>query len=330
MQSTFESPLLIKSHTEFTALDFGPVEQAPEIARLRMELNNILWQTTAPLPSELSDEARSILSSYSGGDRDFYRLFYVPIWSFLHWLPSVSREAVDQEILRAARTAHAMSLFLHLWDDHLCDRQLPVDMLRLHVRTLAWERFRSQSLRLCQLTGADMLLPDEHIRDYLESVHRPEQVSDLDGYCRRSVRQLAIWTIVPRLLAGGLAGPEAASELCGIIESFEIAWRLVDDVQDIDVDLLNGDMTAVYIELDDAGRKLWGACRDRSIERGRIDPECWSELSAAIRKSGCLSRILRRIDDELQSAARSAGSRGWAGTARELEECRRGILAAFT
>jgi hypothetical protein len=153
-------------------------------------------------------------------------------------------------------------------------------------------------------------------------------VSDLDGYCRRFTDQIAIWTLVPRLLGQGVLGSEAADELCRIVESFAISWRLLDDVQDVHLDPLANEQTAVWIELDGEGRQRWAACRSRSIERGELDSETWGELSEAIRNSGCLGRLLSRIDEHLRNAAQLAESRGWTGLAQELEQAREGFANA--
>ena len=326
--SGFKSPLLIDVRTEFTGVSFGRVEMSDGVARLRSRLNELLFEITDELPLSLGAEARSTLSGYSGGDRDFFRLFYVPIWSFLYWVPAAHAEPRDAELLRSAQTAHALSLFLHLWDDHLCDKQLPVDLLRLQVRTLAWQHYSSAGEQLCRQTGADHRLLSEHAGEYLVSLHHPTPASDVDEYCRRFARQVAIWTLVPRLLGQHAGGPSAGAQLCRIIESFAIAWRLLDDVQDIHEDMLKGEASAVWLELDDEGRRRWTACRDHSTARGELDAETWASLAEAVRETGCLARLLARIDEELTGAARAAASSGWNGIARELEQCREGIDSA--
>jgi len=322
LQSSFRSPLRISVRTEFNAIRFGRVELDNAVAGLRQQLNQILFRVAADLPEPLAAEACVVLRNYPGGDGDFYKLFYVPIWSFLHWVPAaVSEPTAGDELLLTANTAHAMSLFLHLWDDHLCDQQLPVDLLRLQLRTVAWERYQTAAAQLCRKAGGDPLLPEKHASEYLSSLHHPEPVSDLNGYCRRFIRQVAIWTLVPRLL-GEVAGAGAASELSRIIESFAIAWRLLDDIQDIHLDLMKDERTAVWIELDDEGRRKWDDCRVRSVASGELDAETWASLAEAVHVSGCLTKLLSRIDEELQGAAQIAGSNGWAGIAAELEQTR--------
>ena len=323
MTDAFESPLLIKVRTELTAVGFGAVEVAPEIAALRRELNEILSGVTERLPGPLGAEIRAVISGYCG-DGDFYRLFYTPVWSFLHWA-AVDR-APDAELLRTSRAAHALSLFLHLWDDHLCDGQLPLDLLRLHFRTLAWQRFASEGRRLCELSGLDPQAFDEHAAPYLRSLHAPAPVSDVDAYCRRFVEQVSIWTLVPRALGLRAGGGEGSEGLRRMVEDFAVAWRLLDDVQDVHEDLLSEEATAVWLELDESGRGLWAECRRLTRAGGELDAESWGELSAHIRERGCLDGLLSRIDERLGDAARAAASRGWGDCVRELEQCRAGLV----
>src|ERR1051326_4991187 len=108
MTDAFESPLLIKVRTELTAVGFGAVEVAPEVAALRREMNEILSGVTEQLPRPLGAEIRAVIRGYCG-DGDFYRLFYTPVWSFLHW--AAVGKASDAELMRAARAAHALALF---------------------------------------------------------------------------------------------------------------------------------------------------------------------------------------------------------------------------
>jgi hypothetical protein len=310
MENQFDSPLRIHRHDEFTAIGFGRVQEKPQVARLRQELNQYLFQLKDVLPKPLRAEVHRIFSGYSGGDGDFFRLFYVPVWSFLYWIPEAAGVNPDAELLQAARRAHAMALFLHLWDDHLSDHQLPVDLLRLHVRTLAWQCFAEESRLLCERAGVDSILLETTADAYLTSLHQPWPVEDLTSYSQRFRQQVAIWTLVPQLMGTYTGGKPAAQALVQVIEHFSIAWRLLDDVQDIYQDTTAGTKSAVYIALDDTGKKLWG------------DPRQWEALTAHLQATGCVRRVLEQVDFHLQTASTLAAGKGWFGIVEELEQCR--------
>jgi hypothetical protein len=316
----FESPLLIKHRTEFTAIKFGSVPMTPEVRRLQESLNDSLFALVSELPSPLAAEARATLKAYSGGEKNFYSLFYVPVWSFLHW--ATTDVPASAEIRATATTAHALSLFLHLWDDHLSDGQLTVDLLRLQLRTIAWQRFQIASFGLCQLLGIPADLVEEHFRQYLTSHGNAQRYSNLEEYCRRFSEQFSICTLVPRILGQGFGGVHAGEDLFRVINNFAVSWRLLDDIQDAHLDVLIEKQTAVAIELDGAGREKWERCRALSQVKGTLDTDSWEALAGAIHESGCLTRLLARIDENLSTARTIARTHGWNGLALELEESR--------
>ncbi|HST61377.1 MAG TPA: hypothetical protein VLK84_21915 [Longimicrobium sp.] len=324
MADAFESPLLLRVHTEFTAIDLGRVQAAPGVQSLRGALDDALDGVVAALPAPLDAEARALLAGYAGGG-SFFGLFYVPVWSFLHWAPAAAPLPPPAQVLGTARTAHALALFLHLWDDHLSDGQLAPDLLRLQLRTLAWARFTAQARTLAAAAGARAGVVDAHARDYLVALHRPEPVSNLDGYLARFGRQVAVWTLVPRLLGRALAGPAAGKALAGAVEHFAAAWRLVDDLQDVHLDARAGAQTAVWLALDEEGRRRWEAFRDAGRAGKEPDPGTWEALAQAVRAPACRGRLLARARAELAAAAKTARAHGWAGWADEVESCARGL-----
>lgn len=320
----FVSPLRISEQNVFTRIDFGPASAGPEIVRLRQTMNASLLRLAEALPESLREEANTILHGYADGD--FFRLYYVPMWSFLHHVMERCGESrFNLAAQDDAREAHAMALFLHLLDDHLCDGQLRTTMLLLQLRTLAWQRFLSSShslsLRLC----LDPNLFDKHTGSYITSLHRTEQVPGVEAYEHRFRRQMGICTLVPRLVGYASSGQAGSESLVGIIEDFGIAWRLLDDIQDIGADSCKGEQTSVWLELDGEGRRCWEACRERFAAEGSLDPVLFNKLTASIQETGCLYRLFVRIGQKLLGAARSAESQGWLDMALELEQCGQGI-----
>jgi hypothetical protein len=327
--NTFESPLLIKNPTKFREIRFAKVELDPELIGLRRQLSDILASTASKLPALPRQELKSIINAYAGGKNDFFALFYVPVWSFLHWAPAVAQREVAGEALSEAKTAHALSLFLHLWDDHLCDGQLPPNLLRLQFRTLAWQRFMSAAYRLCEFLFLPRSLVDAAVASYLNSHHAPTVVKNIDEYCSQFSDEFAICTMIPRLLGHGAFTAASADDLHRAIDLFSVSWRLLDDVQDIDADVMADKRTAVWLELDEPGRTRWKHCRDASLHDGKLNTSAWAELCDAISDSGCLPRLLSRIDRTMSEAVEIANVNRWPELVRELEQMRRGITKAL-
>lgn len=327
----FASPLGIAHRTELTGVDFGAIEQGAALLGLRWTMAAELDAVAAALPEPLAAEARATIGAYAGGG-DFFRLFHPPVWSFLHWAPAST--PLGPELVRCAVRGGSLALFLHLWDDHLCDGQLPVDMLRLQLRSIAWERFTGACRRMAEIVGRGGVSVDESIGAYLRATHRaPEVVGDLDAYCRRSLDEMAIWRIVPHLLDAALDGARAAEHaaddapgaLARIVGAFSIAWRLVDDVQDLDEDLMAGKPAALGQVMSGEEWELWHRCRARSAGRPTPEPESWRALLDALRSSGAIARLLDRASSELALARELASLSGLEGLAAELAAARAGV-----
>lgn len=320
--SDFEGPLLVRQRTEFTSIDFGRIEAAPEIEQLRHTLNALLLELIATLPKAQQPAAKSIIRGYAGGRNDFYQLFYPPSWSFLHWATVSPHPSPTAEVRLAAQTAHALSLFIHLWDDHLCDRQLPIDLLRLQLRTLAWQRYSESSYRLVQGFNLPAEIVSQHMEQYLTAPHGFVLAESLEEYCEHFRQEIGIWTLVPKLLGHGLYSGNANGALPAIFTGFAIAWRLVDDIQDIHLDVACGKQSAVCVAMDELTRQRWEDCRLASFDSGKLDAATWKELRLAVRQSGVIQRLIAKINDLLATAAQSATAHGWFGLARELDQSR--------
>lgn len=318
----FISPLRITGPSTFGGLGFGVPAADPAILALRADLDAKLHAVLAPLPAPMRAEADAIIDGYCGVPGEFYRLFYQPVWSFLHWLPLRAAEPIAPALLDAARTAQALGLFLHLWDDHLCDGQLRVDQLRLQIRTDAWLAYGSACRRLCDAIAPGSTMVEEHLATYLGAIHIKEDIADLASFCSRFERQIAIWTLVPQLLGRACGGVEVATALTKLVQAFSNAWRLIDDVQDVEADMLAGVESAVWQCLDAAGRMAWSECHARSREIGALEPESWGVLFEFLRAPSCIPHLLVQIYDWLDAAALQAGQQGWPELAREIIEHR--------
>ena len=314
----FVSPLLATT-SALTAIDFGSPPPDPAIQALAARMNAAVMALADALPPDLRPEAQAVLRGYGGGDRLFVELFYRPVWSFLHWLPSPG-----EAMLAVACRVQAMALFLHLWDDHLSDGQLTPDLMRLHLRSLAWQAFSDGAEQLRRAAGTEPEAVDALVAGYLSTVHRPGVAETLDAHAERMVQQVGIWRVVP-LLYGRLVGGAAAA--CTVVERFSVAWRLIDDVQDAAEDAVSGQQNALALALDPDGRAAWDICRTgpEGLRQG------WPGVEAALARndvrgepSSGLAVVLTRAQREVDAAGRAAESMGWTGLAAELAACRVG------
>ena len=314
--SDFISPLLVANPDALNRIDFGVPAPAPAIDALGVRLAAHVRQLAAGLPAALRAEAEATLSGYCRGRPHFIALFYRPVWSFLHWVGPC-----DPQLLEQACRVQAASLFLHLWDDHLSDGQLAPDLVRLHLRSLAWRAFAESAETLRRAAGVAPERVSSLVDAYLSLTHRPGQAAGLADHAERMVQQVGIWRVAP-LLFGQIVGGEAAgAALCRVVERFSVAWRLVDDIQDAASDVRTGQQSALNLALDDEGRAAWADCGRRSSGMSQPEAASWTALRRRFDEGG-LARVLALVDAELDSARVAAIGQGWQGLADELRGCR--------
>ncbi|MES2949267.1 MAG: hypothetical protein V4858_12075 [Pseudomonadota bacterium] len=314
----FQSPLTVTSVSSFNALAFGVPALPDALLALRRDLQSRLHGTLQYLPHAMRLEAQGMVQAYSGHPEEFYRLFYQPVWSFLHWVMANATPTIPASAIDDARTAQALGLFLHLWDDHLCDGQLATTQLSLQVRTDAWSAYIGAARRLAQHMGMEQRLVDDHATAYLGAIHIPETIHNLDDFCARFERQIAIWTLVPRLIAPAIGAAEAGEDLVRVLKTFSNAWRLMDDIQDVEDDVVAGVESAVWQVLPPEGRLAWAAAHAAAKASGQLEPESWAALQTQLDASACISHLLVRTYDWLETAAALAQKHGWSDLATEI------------
>ena len=207
----------------------------------------------------------SSLCRYSGvkfGDElDFFAHYYPPIWSIVYWLSKDSfspRKRLQDEDLRSAVTAQSMAMFLHALDDHLTDNQVSVSPLTLLLRTEAWNSMNRALLNLSKGIPAGETTISRFINDYYSSNQDSTELESLDRYCDLVRKQGATLMITPILLSMKMTGiSKITSDIEIAYGSFGAAWRLLDDVKDLDDDISKGAQTAIYICLPERLRNCW-------------------------------------------------------------------------
>jgi geranylgeranyl pyrophosphate synthase len=130
---------------------------------------------------------------------------------------------------------------------------------------------------------------------------------------------MATGLIVPVLLAKKMTHDEEFTEVIqSVFGSFGIAWRLLDDVQDIKTDIKKGIHSSIYICLSEEVKKLWDK---NSAEKADKNFASTRAILSYILENNVIEIIKERICRELESAASIADGydmKGWADELRCL------------
>ena len=301
------------------AIRFGDVPLTAGCSALRNEMNQEMMGLLRSLPASVHTDAVILLMEHFRTpffpEFNYFRNYHAPAWSILYWLERMGpgRDAAAVKVNRHAMQAHAMALFLHPLDDHLNDGQLPATHLHLLLRSQAWLRMNTALERLAAGVADGALIVRGFIDDYYASIGSPPVVATLEAYCAHFRNQMATWMTVPILMAVQKACDAGFTDaLQKAYGSFGIAWRLMDDLQDMETDLANGSHSAIYCCLPDNIRQLW----DQPIgleNRGRL-----AKIRAAVNDGGTLETLRIRICKELASAATTMDAIQMTGLAEEL------------
>ncbi len=303
-------------------VDFGAVNLSREEEAFRGELNREMLSLCDYLPKSMRTEAalflvRYLQASFSSG-LNFVNYFYAPAWSILFWLhrSCPDNRKLGLKYLKDAKTGHTMAMFLHAFDDHLTDGQMPITHLALLMRSQSWMIMTQAFGRLARGVGKGAAIVSDFIDDYYSSIGKSGETESLDSYCKFFRKQMATWLIVPVLMARRICADEEFSRSThSAYSSFGIAWRLLDDVQDIEKDMKEGIHSSLYACLPDEIRKGWDRVKEEKVDG---NGGCAGQVLDYVLASGIIDRIRQRICSELESAASRADSCNMTGFADEL------------
>ena len=207
-------------------------------------------------------------------------------------------------------------MLLHSLDDHLMDGQVPITPLSLLVRNQAWMRMNSAFRTLaCGVPEGERTARD-FIDAYCRSLKTSKRINDLESYCMQFKKQMAIGMVAPVLLAKKITGrADFARDMEKAYGSFGIAWRLLDDIQDIASDIEAGAHSSIYLCLPKDLRKEWD--RDK-VDRAQGGEKPGDLIVEYILETGLSEAMKARASVELQAAALIAENRGLPGLADEF------------
>lgn len=300
-------------------IEFGAVVLSDGAKKFCWEWNNEIIALCKSLPDSTQTDAILFFMKNSGlsfeDDLNFFRTYYIPTWSIIYWLLQTSSDGnkLKQEDVMNAKQAHSMAMFLHALDDHLKDRQMPVTHLTLLLRSQAWMIMNTALNRLAnEIAGGDQIV-QSLINDYYSSIRSSPDIESLEVYCELFRKQMATGMIAPVLMIKKMGGDQKSVDAVkAAYGSFGIAWRLLDDVKDIEADMLKGTHSAIYTCLAEDIKNLWDKNRDEKTGSNRGNTEI---LLNNIYKNRVLDKIKERIVKELESAVfitEALDMSGWA------------------
>ena len=170
--------------------------------------------------------------------------------------------------------------------------------------------------RLAESSGQGDKVVGSHLDNYYSAICHPENVDTLDRYCDVFRKQMATWLIVPTLMAEKMnADWQFTNELKRAYGSFGIAWRLLDDIRDVEDDRLRAAPSAIYACLPQEIKDLWHHPPD---EKRDVGCQTTAPILDCILENRIIDRLKKRIYNELASAAAIAESGNMVGLASEL------------
>ena len=303
-------------------IDFGEVRLSDEQKKFCNQWSDESILLYKSLPESTHTDATLFFAKYaktSFAEFNLFRMYYVPAWSIIYWLMQSDPDGtrLTPEDIKHAKTAHFMAMFLHALDDHLNDHQIPVTHLTLLLRSQSWMMMNKALSSLAAEVDGGRHIVLRLIDDYYTGIGNSEDMACLDSYCDLFRQQMATWLIVPALMTRRLCDDkEFSAAIQHAYGSFGIAWRLLDDIQDIETDMIAGIPSSIYVCLSRDMRLCWG--KD-SREQKEIKFGTHAEtVFNTILQNKIIERIKARICRELISAAAIADDCHLPGLANEF------------
>jgi hypothetical protein len=316
---------------------FGEVGLSKKDEILYEILNNQILYLCKSIPEHMQNKAMFFMLDYShiniGEKPDFYKNYYKPVWTII---PSVAESTAAKHRLsepeyETAMCGQAMALFMHSLDDHLNDGEVATSHLLLLLRSQSWILFNNAIAKFADNNDA-IDLAHSLINEYYEGMYPDKAPASLDEYCDLFKKEISTWYVVPMLAALKTSGDmEKARDIRRAMEHFGVAWRLLDDIQDCEEDLIYGRHTAFYHLLSADAKKLWDAGTKNKAGKNTdadVREEIFRDLAAGNIMSDLAARILRKLDAAWE-AAEALGMRGLAKQYKALGMPVKSILDRF-
>jgi hypothetical protein len=304
--------------TDFGRIAFSATEKA-----FYKRFNDEMISFCRSLPESVQTDSLLSFLEYSGltlGDElDFFAHYYPPSWSILYWLcryRAYPASRFKKRDVTSAIEAQSMAMFLHSLDDHLTDNQLSVSPLTLLLRSQAWTIMNRAFCNLAEDLPRGGGTVRRFIAEYYSSIQDTKGLDSLNSYCDLFRGQMGIGMIAPTLLSMKMARrSDFTRDIQIAYGSFGIAWRLLDDIKDIEADMEKGVHSAIYLCLPEESKTHWNiyTTRDRAAARAAK-----RNILIHILEHGVIDKVRERICAELDTAASMVDAYGLTGLAQEF------------
>jgi hypothetical protein len=154
------------------------------------------------------------------------------------------------------------------------------------------------------------------IAEYYSSIQNSKGPDSIDSYCDAFRGQMGLGMIAPTLLSMKMNGvSDFTRDLQMAYGSFGIAWRLLDDIKDMGVDMEKRAPSAICLCLSEKFRNHW---RNSSLRPRAAAKAAKKSILIHVLEHGVIDRVKARICGELDTAASLVEAYGLTGFAGEL------------
>jgi len=287
--------------------DFGPIDISIDQQAFYHGWNDVLTTLCLSLPESTQTDALLFLMELSkiplGGELNFFKFAYVPTWSIIYWLNQWNNgmSRIDKDNMKHAKTGHSIAVFLHYFDHQLREHGEKTTHLALLLRSQSWMVMNNAFKQLAETVEGGENIVQRFIDDYYSSIRRRTTMESLEEYCDNFRRTMATGYIAPFLLTKAITNDEESAEaIRTAFGSFGLAWRLLDDIQDLESDLREARQTSVYFFLPKTLGNAWDS--DSSHESDRNENGTRDILNFII-KNRIIDEIREKICHELEAAS---------------------------
>lgn len=312
------------------SVDFGRYPLDTPCTAFYELLNSAVIDLIRTIPYSTQLPAMLFFLYYAGlkpGDTlDFFHNYYSPIWSIIpHILKKQENTLFSEILINHAAGTHAMAMLLHSVDDHINDGDIPSNHLTLLIRSQAWKLLHDHCEPLTAVISNGKELVDDCLNRYYRSIIAQTCPQNLEEYCNLFRHQMATAFIVPLLLTHDDGNSVLANAVQTALESFGIAWRILDDIKDLEIDFLAGSVSAVSLSLPEEGKHLWNAIKNsknrnykNQSKRTVKNEHQFQTLERIVQEYGIIPALVKKILNEIDNAINHAEEAGMPQFAAEL------------